>query len=95
MEVKLNKAELIRELQTETGMTSADCFRVLDCFIETVSKSLKKGEKVTISGFGTWDIKDRAQRLGRNPKTGIEVIIPPTKTTKFISSKILKTIVNK
>jgi DNA-binding protein HU-beta len=90
----MNKQELIKEIQNRTNMTTADSFRILDCFVETISQTLKKHEKVTISGFGTWEIKNRAQRLGRNPKTGEEVIIKPTQVAKFIPSKILKAAVN-
>ena len=69
----MNKAELIAKLAEDTGITKTQANAALDSFVEAVTKSLKKGDKVTLVGFGTFSVTKRAARNGRNPQTG-EVI---------------------
>ena len=79
----MNKAELIDAISTEAGLSKADAKRALDCTIDVVSKSLKKGDRVALVGFGSFSISKRAARKGRNPQTGKEIKIAAKKVVKF------------
>lgn len=79
----MNKSELIQAISSEAKITKADAQRSLDAFMNATSKSLKKGEKVTLVGFGTFSVAKRAARLGRNPITGKEIKIAAKKVAKF------------
>ena len=90
----MNKQELINSMATETGLTKKDCTAALDAYLETVKKSLKKGDAVRLVGFGTFDVKKRAARTGKNPRTGAAMKIPACKVPTFKAGKELKTVVN-
>lgn len=90
----MTKPELIDVLSSKTGMTKKDCANVLDAFQDTVKESLAKGDKLQLVGFGTFEVAERAERKGRNPKTGEEILIPATKSPKFKPSRTLKEAVN-
>jgi DNA-binding protein HU-beta len=79
----MNKAELIDKLSTDAGITKSQANAVLDSFTDTVAKTLKKGEKVTLVGFGTFSVSKRAARTGRNPQTGAAIKIKAKKVAKF------------
>ena len=79
----MNKADLIDAIATEAKMTKASATQALNATIEAISKSLSKGEKVTLVGFGTFSVSKRAARKGRNPKTGKEIQIAAKKVAKF------------
>lgn len=79
----MNKAELVDAMSSEAKITKSDANRALDAFLTVTSKSLKKGEKVTLVGFGTFSVAKRAARLGRNPQTGKEIKIAAKKVAKF------------
>ena len=79
----MNKADLIDAMSSEAKITKADAQRALDAFLNVTSKSLKKGEKVTLVGFGTFSVARRAARTGRNPQTGKEIKIAAKKVAKF------------
>lgn len=79
----MNKAELVDAMSSEAKITKADAQRALDAFLACTSKSLKKGEKVTLVGFGTFSVAKRAARTGRNPQTGKEIKIAAKKVAKF------------
>ncbi|MEP7170245.1 MAG: HU family DNA-binding protein [Bacteroidota bacterium] len=79
----MNKADLIDAMSSEAKITKADAQRALDAFLMVTSKSLKKGEKVTLVGFGTFSVAKRAARTGRNPQTGKEIKIAAKKVAKF------------
>ena len=79
----MNKAELIHAMAAESKMTKVDTKIALEAFISTVSKSLKKGDRVTLIGFGTWNVVKKAARKGRNPQTGKEIKIAAKKVVKF------------
>ena len=66
----MNKAELIEAMASGAKLTKADAGRALDAFLEATTKTLKKGDKLTLVGFGTWSVTKRPARTGRNPKTG-------------------------
>jgi DNA-binding protein HU-beta len=79
----MNKAELIDAIASESKLSKADAKKALDAFINVTSKSLKKGEKVVLIGFGTFDIAKRSARTGRNPQTGKPIQIKAKKVVKF------------
>jgi len=87
----LTKAELVREVAEKTGMTKKDTALLVNTLFETIMDALSKGEKVQIAGFGIFEVKERAERVGRNPRTGEEIKIPPRKVPVFRVGKELKT----
>lgn len=86
----MNKSELIDAIAESSGLTKADAGRALDGFINAVTGALSKGDSVTLVGFGTYAVKDRAERLGRNPQTGREITIKAAKIPSFKAGKSLK-----
>ena len=91
----MNKAQLIAGLAEKTGLTKKDSEKALNAFVDTITEELQKGEKVSLVGFGTFEVKQRAERVGRNPKTMEELIIPASKAPSFKAGKALKDAVNK
>jgi len=79
----MNKAELVEAMASDAGLSKADAKRALDAFVNCTTKSLKKGDRVALVGFGSWDVKRRAQRKGRNPQTGKEITIKAKNVVKF------------
>jgi len=86
----MTKAELIDKIASGTGLSKADAARALDSTLNSVKLALKKGQKVTLVGFGTFSIVKRKSRKGRNPRTGEVITIPAAKIPKFTSGKALK-----
>jgi DNA-binding protein HU-beta len=86
----MNKKETIARMARDAGITSLQAAKAFSSLIEGIKGSLLKGGKVTFSGFGSFDVKQRKARKGRNPKTGAQVAIPPRKRVKFTPSKSLK-----
>jgi len=80
---KMNKQELIVAIAAESGLTKADSKKALDAFVSATSKSLKKGDRVALVGFGSFSVSKRAARKGRNPQTGKEIKIAAKKVVKF------------
>lgn len=85
----MNKAELIAQLAEDAGITKVQANAALDSFVDTVTKTLKKGDKVTLVGFGTFSVSKRAARMGRNPQTGAAIKIKAKKVAKFKAGKEL------
>jgi DNA-binding protein HU-beta len=81
--ILMNKAELVEKVAKQTSMTKADIEAVLDSVVDTITKSVKKGEDVKLVGFGTFSKAKRKARTGRNPATGEEIRIPATWAPKF------------
>jgi DNA-binding protein HU-beta len=79
----MNKAELVDAMASEAKITKADASRALEAFMNVTSKSLKKGERVALIGFGTFSVAKRAARNGRNPQTGKPIKIAAKKVAKF------------
>ena len=79
----MNKAELIDAISSEAKITKADANRALDAFMMVTTKSLKKGDRVALVGFGTFSVAKRAARNGRNPQTGKPIKIAAKKVAKF------------
>ena len=90
----MNKTELISAMSENANMTKVDAEKALKAFIDTVTEELKNGGKVQLVGFGTFEVAERAERQGRNPKTGETITIPASKSPKFKAGKALKDIVN-
>ncbi len=86
----MNKAELIHKIAKDSKITKAQANRAIDSFIDGISKSLKKGEKTSLVGFGTWYTAKRKARTGRNPQTGEPIKIPAKKVVKWSPGKWLK-----
>lgn len=91
----MNKSDLIAAMAAKTGETKKSAEASLDAFISTVTESLKKGEKVQLVGFGSFEVRKRAARKGRNPRTKEEIKIPASKAPVFKAGKALKDLVNK
>lgn len=89
----MNKKDIIKKVAENTGMTQKDVTVIVDTFVDAVMDSIKDG-KVSISGFGTFEVVERAARMGRNPKTGMEIEIPASKSPKFKPAKAFKDSVN-
>ena len=90
----MNKTELVAAMAEQTQLSKKDAEAALKAFIDVVSEELKKGEKVQLVGFGTFEVSERAAREGRNPKTGESMKIEACKTPKFKAGKALKDLVN-
>ena len=91
----MNKSELIAAIATKTGSTKKDAEASLNAFVEAVTNSLVKGDKVQLVGFGSFEVRKRAARKGRNPQTKEEIKIPASKAPVFKAGKALKDLVNK
>lgn len=92
----MNKAELITSMAEKSGLTKKDAEGALNAFLETVEEALAEGDKVQLVGFGTFEVRDRKAREGRNPRNPEEVIqIPASKAPVFRAGKTLKDTVNK
>lgn len=90
-----NKAELVSAIAAETKLSKVDSQRVLESFINVTTKALKKGERVTLIGFGSFSVSKRSARKGRNPQTGKEIKIAAKKVAKFKAGASLAKTVNK
>ena len=86
----MTKAELIANISKEAKITKASAEKALNSFTSNVTKALKKGDKLTMTGFGTFMVAKRTARSGRNPRTGKEIKIPATKVAKFKPGNKLK-----
>lgn len=86
----MNKAELINRIAKDSKITKVQANRAIDSFIDGITKSLKRGEKTSLVGFGTWSVSKRKARTGRNPQTGEPIKIPARKVVKFTAGKWLK-----
>lgn len=87
--ITMNKAELISKVADDAGLTKTQANAALDSFVDAVTKTLKKGDKVTLVGFGTFSVSKRAARNGRNPQTGAVIKIKAKKVAKFKAGKEL------
>ncbi|MBR0491409.1 MAG: HU family DNA-binding protein [Clostridia bacterium] len=91
----MNKSELVAALSTKTGASKKASEASLNALVDIISSTLKKGDKVQLVGFGTFETRKRAARKGRNPQTGAEMKIPASKSPVFKAGKALKDTVNK
>jgi len=91
----MNKTELVAAVAESAGLSKKDTERVVNAALDIITAALCQGEKVQISGFGTFEVKDREARVGRNPHTKEAIEIPATKVPGFKASKTLKDTVAK
>ena len=90
----MNKTDLINAIAEQANLSKADAGRSLDAFINTIETTLKAGDAITLVGFGTFQVKARAARTGRNPQTGLEIAIQAANVPSFKAGKGLKDAVN-
>ncbi len=90
----MNKSDLVDAIAEGAELTKADAGRALDALLDAVTQALKSGDTVTLVGFGTFAVKDRAARTGRDPRSGNEIQIAASKVPGFKPGKVLKSSVN-
>ena len=90
----MNKTELVAAIAEKSELSKKDAEKALKAFTDVVAEELKKGEKIQLVGFGTFEVSERAARTGRNPKSGEEMQIPASKAPKFKAGKALKDMMN-
>lgn len=90
----MNKAELVAAIADKAEVSKKDAEKALKAFTDVVAEELKKGEKIQLVGFGTFEVSERAARTGRNPQTGKEMKIAASKAPRFKAGKALKDMVN-
>lgn len=86
----MNKAELVAEVAERSGMSKKDAERAVNAVVESIEGALMKGDRVSLVGFGTFEVRERAARTGRNPRTGATLEISPSKVPAFKAGKALK-----
>lgn len=86
----MNKSELIDAIAAKSGVSKADAGKIVDAFVETVVETVTKGEEVRLIGFGTFGVSERAERTGRNPRSGDKIKIPACKAPKFTAGAQFK-----
>jgi len=91
----MNKADLVAALAAKTGASKKGAEESLNAMVEVIKEALVKGDKVQLVGFGSFEVRTRAARKGKNPQTGAEMKIPACKAPSFKAGKALKDIVNK
>ncbi len=90
----VNKTELVAGVAEKTGMTKKDAEKAVNALFESIQEALTSGDKVQMIGFGTFEVKERPARKGRNPRTGEDIVIPASKNPGFKAGKALKDAVN-
>ena len=90
----MNKSELVAAMAEKAGLQKKDAEKALAAFTEVVAEGLKNGDKIQLVGFGTFEVSERAERVGRNPQTGAEMKIPASKSPKFKAGQALKDMLN-
>jgi integration host factor subunit alpha len=86
----LTRADLAEAINHKLGLSRADSLTMVESILDNISDALAEGENVKISGFGTFLLRDKSERIGRNPKTGVEVPITPRRVLTFRASQMLK-----
>ncbi len=86
----MTKTDLIAKIAEKTGLTKKDADKAVNAFVEVVTDGLKDGDKIQLVGFGTFEVRERAAREGKNPATGEKINIPATKVPAFKAGKALK-----
>jgi DNA-binding protein HU-beta len=90
----MNKNELVEAVASEASLSKADASRAVDAVVSSITGAMKRGDSVSVLGFGTFTVRDRAARTGRNPRTGEEIQIAASKNPAFKAGKALKDAVN-
>lgn len=90
----MNKAELVAAVAEKAEISRKDAEKALKAFTDVVAEGMKNGDKIQLVGFGTFEVSERAARVGRNPQSGAEMKIPASKAPKFKAGKALKDMIN-
>jgi len=93
--LKMNKVELVAAVAEKTGLTKKDAEKAVSATIDSVIEAVASGEKVQLVGFGTFEVRERSERVGRNPRTKQQIVIPATKVPAFKAGKAFKDVVAK
>ncbi|MGC9977083.1 MAG: integration host factor subunit alpha [Syntrophales bacterium] len=91
----LTKIYLVDKIYSELDIPKKECINLLESFFDIIKDELAKGEEVMISGFGKWSVKHKSPRLGRNPQTGVQMIIDARRVITFKSAEKLRSVVNR
>ena len=91
----MNKSELVTSVAEAASLSKKDAENAVAAVINSITNTLTEGQKVQIAGFGTFEVRERAERIGRDPRTSEEIVIPASKTPEFKAGKALKDAVNK
>jgi integration host factor subunit alpha len=91
----LTRSDLAESLHRKVGLSRTDSAQLVGSIIEHMSSALLSGKNVKISGFGSFMLRDKGERIGRNPKTGVEVVIPPRRVLTFRASQIMRSAITK
>jgi DNA-binding protein HU-beta len=86
----MTRVDLVEAVARRAGVTKAEAGRVVNAVFESVREALSRGEKITLTGFGTFEVRQRAERVGRNPQSGERITIPAQRTAAFRAGKSLK-----
>jgi len=90
----MNKMSLIDKIAGDTGLTKTAAAEVVDSLLDGIAAALRENQRVTLSGFGSWNVRQRKPRTGRNPQTGAEINIGPRRAVRFRSGKQLADLLN-
>ena len=90
----MNKSKLADAAADKSGLSKGDTSKALDAVLDSITEALQGGDKVSLTGFGTFEVRDRAARTGRNPQTGAEMQVPASKAPAFKAGKSFKDAVN-
>lgn len=90
----MTNKELIANIASELGATQTDVAKVMDAFVKVVANGVANNDKVVVQGLGSFELKEKAERTGRNPQTGAEIVIPASKSVAFKATKSLKDFLN-
>jgi DNA-binding protein HU-beta len=91
----MNKADMVTKVAEKSDLTKKDAEKAIGAFVDTVTETLSHGDKVQLVGFGTFEVRQRAERKGRNPQTREEITIPASKAPVFKPGKALKDTINR
>ena len=90
----MTNKELIAGIANESGMTQVDVAKVMDALTKVISEGIAKNDKIVVQGLGSFELKEKPERVGRNPQTGAEITIPASKGVGFKATKSLKDFLN-
>ncbi|MDQ6963790.1 MAG: integration host factor subunit alpha [Mariprofundales bacterium] len=90
----MTKADIVKAVYTRIGVSKSESAQLVETLFETIRTSLESGEDVKLSGFGHFALRDKSERIGRNPKTGVEIMISPRRVVTFRASPIMKNRIN-
>ncbi|RAL25557.1 integration host factor subunit alpha [Lujinxingia litoralis] len=90
----MTKADIVDSVYEKVGITKKEASDYVDTIFEVMKETLEEGEEIKVSGFGKFEVREKSQRVGRNPRTGIEIVIPERRVLRFKVSQVLKDSIN-